>query len=108
VFVSIACLFCEDPSCVRSCPRRALRTSYETGVILVDEDKCNGCGWCIAACEFGALTLHRKKKVVVVCDLCEMKPKCVDFCPKEALSLMTTEEIAQKMRRKAVKGLLLE
>jgi Fe-S-cluster-containing dehydrogenase component len=41
-----------------------LTQSEETGVILVEDDLCNGCGWCFEACDFGAITLDPEKKVV--------------------------------------------
>jgi Fe-S-cluster-containing dehydrogenase component len=108
VSTSLACRLCENPTCVRSCPRKALSVDEKTGTILVDEEKCSGCGWCIEACEFGVLALHPEKKVVVVCDLCDGEPKCVEFCPKDALELRTTEEVAQKSRSEAVRKLLTE
>jgi len=108
VNMSLACRLCENPTCVRSCPRKALSIDEKTGVVLVDEGKCNGCGWCIEACELGVLSLHPVRKVVMLCDLCGGEPKCVEFCPKDALELRTTEEIAQKIRSEAVRKLLVE
>jgi len=98
---SIACRLCEDPKCVKSCPRKALRVDENTGVIIVDEERCDGCCWCIEACEFGTIFLHPEKRKAFVCDLCGMDPKCIEFCPKDALALMTPEEIGQKMRKRA-------
>ncbi len=106
--LSIACRLCEDAPCVKACPRKALEQSTETGVILIDEKKCDGCGWCIEACEFGAITLHPGKKVVVACDLCNGEPKCVKWCPEEALELTTTDALAQKARVAATKKLFQE
>jgi len=106
--ISIACRLCEDPTCVKSCPRKALKADEKTGVIIVDEEECDGCCWCIQACEFGAITLHMEKKTVFMCDLCGLDPKCVQYCPKEALKLMSSEEIAQRTRKEAVKKLLVE
>jgi Fe-S-cluster-containing hydrogenase component 2 len=103
--LAIACRLCEDAPCVLACPRKALEQSQETGVILIDEKKCDGCGWCIEACEFGAITLHPNKKVVICCDLCDGKPKCVEWCPEEALELTTTDVLAQKARVSATKKL---
>ena len=60
--VALACRFCEDAPCVAACPRDALRQNETTGIIIADEYKCNGCGWCIEACEFGAITFHSSKK----------------------------------------------
>jgi len=106
--VAIACRLCEDAPCVAACPREALSQSEETGVIMVDEDKCDGCGWCIEACEFGAITLHPDSKVVIVCDLCGGEPKCVDWCPEEALKLVTRDELATKARVEAARKLFGE
>lgn len=93
---SLACRLCEDPPCVRSCPEGALTVDSETGVIVVDEGCCIGCGLCVKACEFDAMRLHPERKVVIVCDLCGGEPKCVEFCPKDALGLRTAEEVAQR------------
>ena len=49
--IALACQKCEDSPCVRSCPEKALEQNPETGSIIVDEDKCNGCGFCIRACD---------------------------------------------------------
>jgi len=102
--LSVTCRLCEDAPCVAACPRDA----EETGVILIDEEKCNGCGWCIEACDYGAITLHPDKRVVVTCDLCDGEPKCVEWCPEEALDFTTRELLAQKARRAVVKKLFQE
>jgi len=106
--MSVTCRLCQDPACVQACPRDALHQSTEAGNIMVDEEKCNGCGWCIEACDYGAITLHPEKKTVFVCDLCEGKPKCVEWCPEEALDFTSDEQLAQKARRSAVKKLFQE
>ena len=105
--ISIACRLCEDAPCVQVCPRKALMISEENGTIIVDENKCIGCGWCIEACPFGAITPHTDKKAVVICDLCGVEPKCVEFCPKGALTLTTPHVIENRMRVRAVKKLEL-
>jgi TPP-dependent indolepyruvate ferredoxin oxidoreductase alpha subunit len=93
--VAIACKACEEAPCVAACPEKALVQSIETGIITVKEEKCNGCGWCITACEYGAITLHPDKRKVIVCDLCKGEPECIQFCPEGALSLLgkTTDKI---------------
>jgi Fe-S-cluster-containing hydrogenase component 2 len=35
--------------------------------------------------------MNPEKGVVMMCDLCGGKPKCIDFCPEEALELVTEE-----------------
>jgi len=110
VNLAITCRLCEDPPCVAACPRDALTQSEETGIIMVDDEACNGCGWCIEACDYGAIMLHPETKVVYICDLCKDvgKPQCVEWCPEEALELVTSDVLAQKARRSAVKKLFQE
>ena len=49
--IAVTCRNCEDAPCVAACQRDALTQSSEDKTITVDEEKCNGCGWCIEACE---------------------------------------------------------
>ncbi|MFH1382200.1 MAG: 4Fe-4S dicluster domain-containing protein [Chloroflexota bacterium] len=103
--VSIACRFCEKTPCISACPREALTMDETTNSIRVDKIRCIGCGWCIEACDFGAISLKRSEKTVVLCDLCQgrAQPKCVEVCPKQALKVTTFEIEAQKTRGKAAK-----
>lgn len=108
---AIACRLCEDAPCIIACPRDALSRSEENGTILVDEDKCDGCGWCLEACDFGAIVLHPQTKHAAICDLCPDQkdgPPCVLFCPKEALEVSTPERLRQKTRREVVAKLFEE
>lgn len=107
VNVAVACRFCEDAPCVHACPRNALKQSEESGIILIDEEKCDACGWCIQACEYGAITLNPEKRVVMACDLCGGEPKCIDFCPEGALELVT-EDAAAKTWVSSIEKLFLE
>ncbi|MBP3655518.1 MAG: 4Fe-4S dicluster domain-containing protein [Clostridia bacterium] len=47
------CMHCEDAACVKACPIGATYTTEE-GVVVVDYDKCIGCGACVTACPYGA------------------------------------------------------
>jgi carbon-monoxide dehydrogenase iron sulfur subunit len=105
VNMAIACRLCEDPQCVIACPREALLQSEETGVIMVDVGMCNGCAWCVEACDFGAIQLHPESRVAFVCDLCDGEPQCVEWCPEEALDFITEDVLAQKARILATKKL---
>ena len=118
VNVAITCRLCENPPCVRACPRGALMQSLKNGVIIVDEEKCIGCGWCVKACEFGSITIDPFKGIAIVCDLCEgregtgvfpgrkiVRQACVEWCPEEALNLSTRGRLAQRAREVAVSKL---
>jgi len=106
--ISIACRLCSPAPCVTACPREALTQSEQTGVIMVDDDKCDGCSWCIEACDYGAITLHPELKKGRICDLCEGDPKCVKWCPEEALDFTTKDILAQKARIAVTKKLFKE
>jgi Fe-S-cluster-containing hydrogenase component 2 len=94
--IAMTCRFCKDAPCVRACPRKALTQSEDKGLILIEEAKCDRCGWCIQACPYGGIALHPDKASVLVCDLCNGEPKCVEFCPEEALELVSEDEAASK------------
>jgi len=101
--VSIACRFCEDTPCIKACPREALTMDEQANVIRLDKKRCTGCGWCIEACDFGAIVMDRSTKSVVICDLCEgrSQPRCVELCPKRALKISTLQLKAQKARSRS-------
>ncbi len=108
---AITCRLCIDAPCITACPRDALSRSEKNGIILVDEDKCDGCGWCVEACDFGAVVLNPITRHAEICNLCEDQPngpRCVEFCPKEALVLATPEQLRQQARREVVARLFEE
>jgi len=110
LITAVACRTCEDAPCVIACPRDALIQDKETGIIRVDNSKCDGCAWCVVACDFGAISIDPASKLAEICDQCEDVeggPQCVIWCPKEALELVNADQLAQKARRKlAVKEVL--
>lgn len=109
--LAITCRLCEDAPCIIACPRDALSRSEANGTILVNDDKCDGCGWCVEACDFGAIVLNPESRHAEICDLCADEqdgPQCVAFCPKEALSLSTAEVVRQNARREVVSRLVEE
>ena len=89
VMGAISCQLCENAPCIPACPKEALTRHPEYGIIVVDKVRCIGCGWCLEACEYGAITIDPRTKMAIVCDLClgEPEPRCVALCPKGALDL---------------------
>jgi len=103
LITTVACRTCEDAPCVISCPRDALTQDTKTGVIKIDASLCDGCAWCIEACDFGAISINPRTKLAEFCDLCEGEedgPQCVKWCPKDALEKTTPDRRAQRSRRK--------
>jgi anaerobic carbon-monoxide dehydrogenase iron sulfur subunit len=105
---SLACRSCEDAKCVTACPEKALSQSENTGLLLVDEKKCEGCDWCVQACPYGGITIHPDTRKVVTCDLCNGDPQCVQFCPEEALVIVNNDEEAKKLFNDAISKLPAE
>ncbi|MFN2110484.1 MAG: 4Fe-4S dicluster domain-containing protein [Anaerolineae bacterium] len=105
LITAVACRTCEDAPCVIACTRDALTQDPETGLISVNAERCDGCAWCIEACDFGAISINPATKMAEVCDQCEDQedgPQCVKWCPKDALELTTPDQRAQKARHKLI------
>jgi Fe-S-cluster-containing dehydrogenase component len=103
LMTAVACRTCEDPPCVIACPRDALTQDEKTGIIHIDASRCDGCAWCIEACDFGAISINPATKLAEICNMCEdveEGPQCVKWCPKEALELTTPDQQSQKTRHK--------
>ncbi|MEK6755538.1 MAG: 4Fe-4S dicluster domain-containing protein [Bacteroidota bacterium] len=88
-FVPKLCNQCENPPCVQVCPVGATFKTKD-GVILVDENRCIGCRYCIQACPYGARYLHPEKETADKCTFCYHRitrgllPACVEVCPTQA------------------------
>lgn len=88
-FVPKLCNHCDSPPCVQVCPVGATFKT-EDGVILVDDDYCVGCRYCIQACPYGARYLHPETKTADKCTFCYHRitkgklPACVEVCPTQA------------------------
>jgi len=110
LMMSLTCRFCEDAPCIAACPRQALSWDEEQGIIILNKVRCTGCGWCLEACDFGAITIDPHTKSALICDLCvgREEPRCVEVCPKEALKITSFEVTGQEARLKAMKRLSTE
>ena len=93
---TMTCRFCKNAPCIKACSEKALTQTETTGLITINERKCNGCDWCIQACPYGGITLDPDKRVVITCDLCYGEPKCIEFCPEEALELVSDDETVER------------
>lgn len=81
------CKQCGEPRCVEICPAGAIAKSESDGVVRVEESRCFGCRLCTLACPYGGMHFNVVKGKAAKCDMCEGKPKCIEACPHDILSL---------------------
>lgn len=83
----LLCNQCEHPTCVTRCPTGATFKRTDDGVVVVDADKCIGCGRCIEDCPYGGVRfINSRTRKVDKCNFClhrtlnGLRPACVDTC----------------------------
>ncbi len=85
-FVPYNCMHCDHPPCVEVCVSSATFKDPESGLVLVDQDACIGCGFCVDACPYNVRYLDSTRGVVDKCNACQqrleagLKPACVATC----------------------------
>ena len=106
--LAVSCRKCEEPKCVLVCPHQAISQDKRTGLITIDEKKCDCCGWCIEKCPIGAIILHLEDKTAKVCDFCQeyKKPQCVEYCPKEALKYLDISRVEKDSFQRMLQDLI--
>lgn len=108
-FVPGMCLQCDDPVCSYFCSFDAIG-KREDGIVIINEEKCTGCGLCVYGCPYGAIYLDQAKNLAGKCSLClshiddGLEPPCVQHCISGALQFVTQEELAEITRGMHVAG----
>jgi len=100
--IPILCQQCETPMCLEMCPIGVISRNAETGAVIVDEKRCIGCRRCVNACPYGAIVVDPDTQRASKCTLCDGEPKCVEFCPKDALEYVRADRISIKKRRESI------
>lgn len=91
-FTRKSCQHCENAPCVMVCPTGAAYKDEATGIVDVHNEKCVGCGYCLAACPYQVRFFNPVTKSADKCDFCRetnlaqgKQPACVESCPTKAL-----------------------
>ena len=102
---SDVCKHCTHAACLDVCPTGSLfRTEF--GTVVVQEDICNGCGYCVPACPFGVIDRRIGDKAAVKnvgiaqkCTLCYdrigdgLQPACATACPTQSIVYGDVDEL---------------
>ena len=98
---SDVCKHCTHAACLDVCPTGALiRTEF--GTVVVQDDVCNGCGYCVPACPYGVIDKRPSDGGVHKCTLCYdrlgvgMEPACAKTCPTESIQFGPLDELRER------------
>jgi formate dehydrogenase iron-sulfur subunit len=90
LMLSDVCKHCVHAGCLEACPTGAIvRTEFDT--VLIQQDVCNGCGYCVPACPFGVPQLGATDRKAHKCTLCfdrlvdGLEPACSKACPTDSI-----------------------
>ncbi len=119
--VLVFCNHCDNPPCARVCPSGAT-FRRDDGIVAMDEHRCIGCRYCMAACPYGSRSFNfedprpfvahptsdyptRSKGVVEKCTLCAERiavgraPACVEACPADAITFGDLQDRGSEIRK---------
>ncbi len=104
---SDVCKHCTHAACLDVCPTGALfRTEF--GTVVVQDDVCNGCGYCVPACPFGVIDRREGEKgtpnvgLAQKCTLCYdrlgegLQPACATACPTQSIQYGNLDELHER------------
>jgi formate dehydrogenase iron-sulfur subunit len=98
---SDVCKHCTHAACLDVYPTGSLfRTEF--GTVVVQEDICNGCGYCIPACPYGVIGRRAGDGRAWKCTLCYdrlgdgMEPACAKACPTDSIQFGPLEELRER------------
>jgi len=95
---SDVCKHCTSAGCLDACPTGALMRT-EFGTVVVQQDVCNGCGYCVPACPFGVIDQRKGDGRVWKCTLCYdrlrggLQPACAQACPTQSIQFGPLDEL---------------
>jgi formate dehydrogenase iron-sulfur subunit len=105
LMASDVCKHCTHAGCLDVCPTGALfRTEF--GTVVVQQDICNGCGYCVSACPYGVIDRRPHDGRAQKCTLCYdrlhdgLQPACAQACPTQSIQYGTLDELRERADRR--------
>ena len=107
LMMSDVCKHCHNAPCLEACPTGALfKTEFDT--VVVQQDICNGCGYCVPACPFGVVDLNPLDGKAHKCTLCYdrlkggLEPACAKSCPTDSIMFGELGDLQDRAERRVV------
>ena len=100
LMVSDVCKHCTHAGCMDACPTGAIMRT-EFGSVVIQDNICNGCGYCVPACPFGVPQLSDHDGGSHKCTLCYdrlpggLVPACANTCPTGSIRFGEVNELKQ-------------
>ncbi|MCK2215730.1 4Fe-4S dicluster domain-containing protein [Actinomadura sp. ATCC 31491] len=105
LMASDVCKHCTHAACLDVCPTGSLfRTEF--GTVVVQDDVCNGCGYCVPACPYGVIGKRESTGVAAKCTLCYdrlgvgQEPACAKSCPTDSIQFGELDELRERAARR--------
>ncbi len=104
LFLSDVCKHCEHAGCLEACPTGAIART-EFGTVLIQQDVCNGCKYCVASCPYGVITVDEQGDGKAhKCTLCYdrmkggLEPACAKACPTDSIQFGPVDDLLARAR----------
>lgn len=105
LMLSDVCKHCVHAGCLDACPTGAIvRTEFDT--VVIQDDVCNGCGYCVPACPFGVPQIDHHDGGSHKCTLCYdrlrggLTPACAAACPTASIRFGDVDELLSAGRNR--------
>ena len=86
-YLPTICMHCTEPACLAACPRQAIFKREADGIVLIDEERCDGYRYCMEACPYKRIYFNPQRFISQKCVMCFARleqgvaPACVRQCP---------------------------
>jgi formate dehydrogenase iron-sulfur subunit len=105
LMMSDVCKHCANAPCLEACPTGALfKTEFDT--VVVQQDICNGCGYCVPSCPFGVVELNMLDGKAHKCTLCYdrlkggFEPACAKACPTDSIQFGELDDLRSRAKKR--------
>jgi formate dehydrogenase iron-sulfur subunit len=103
LMMSDVCKHCAAAPCQEACPTGALIYN-EFGNVYVQQDICNGCGYCVVSCPYGVIARSDRDGRAHKCTLCydrqrgDLEPACAKACPTDSIRFGPVADLRELAR----------